>query len=321
MKRFQIQWTRRRLAGVAAAVTGVTVAGLLAVGSAVANSGTAPSTIGSSVRSALGIHRDHAFGRGGPGMRGIGGDHAAIVAKALGIDEATLRSELQSGKSIAALAKEKNVETAVIVNALLEPRKSDLAQRVTDSKMTQAQADAILGGEKARIELMLEGVLPMGGMSGRMGKGGLGGPEMMTAAAAALGVDEATLRTELRSGKSLAAVAKAKNVDVAKVIAAVVEERKADIAQHVKDGDLTQAQADKMLTDLEARVTEMVNSPLPMGGSGRGGRGGHGDHEGRGGRSGHGGRGGRGGHGFFGFGPGAEKQPTPTPASTSGQGG
>lgn len=320
-----IQWTRRRLAGVAVAVTGVAVAGILAIGSAVANSGAAPSALGAN----FGFMQDHMNGRGGPGMRGGmhggmrgDGEHMAIVAKALGIDEAALRTELQGGKTIAALAQEKGVEKAAIVTALLEPRKADLAQRVTDGKMTQAQADAILGGEKARIELMLDQTMPKNGpMGGRMGKGGaggIGGPETMAAVATVLGIDEAALRTELQGGKSIADVAKAKNVDVAKVIAAIVDERTADIAQHVKDGDLTQAQADAQLKDLAARVTAMVDNAMPMRGKGgHMGQGGRGGHMGKGGRGGHMGQGGR---GWFGFGPG-DAAPTATPAPTSGQGG
>jgi hypothetical protein len=312
-----IQWTRRRLAGVAVAVTGVAVAGILAIGSAVANSGAAPSALGAN----FGFMQDHMNGRGGPGMRGgmHGGEHMTIVAKALGIDEAALRTELQGGKTIAALAQEKGVEKAAIVTALLEPRKADLAQRVTDGKMTQAQADAILGGEKARIELMLDQTMPkngpMGGRMGPGGRGGLGGPETMTAVATVLGIDEVALRTELQGGKSIADVAKARNVDVAKVIAAIVDERTADIAQHVKDGDLTQAQADAQLKDLEARVTAMVDNAMPMRGKGgHMGQGGRGSHMGKGGRGGHMGQGGR---GWFGFGPG-DAAPTATP---SGQGG
>lgn len=95
----------------------------------------------------------------------------------------------------------------------------------------------------------------------------------LAVAATALGMTEADLRTELEAGKSIAQVAEAKNVDLQKVIDALVAERKEHIATHVAEGKLTQAQADAQLADVEARVTEMVNKTgLPM----KGGKGGHG---------------------------------------------
>ena len=94
----------------------------------------------------------------------------------------------------------------------------------------------------------------------------------LSVAADALGMTEAELRTELEAGKSIAQVAEAKNVDVQTVIDALVTERKAHIATHVAEGKLTQEQADKLLADLETRITEMVNNVgVPMG-KGHGGK-------------------------------------------------
>jgi hypothetical protein len=98
-------------------------------------------------------------------------------------------------------------------------------------------------------------------------------------AAAALGMTEAELRTELSAGKSIAQVAEAKGVALQTVIDALVDAREAHIAAHVAEGKLTQAEADRILADLETRVTEMVNKtglPSRDGHGGRGGRGMHG---------------------------------------------
>jgi hypothetical protein len=86
---------------------------------------------------------------------------------------------------------------------------------------------------------------------------------------------ESDLRTQLRSGKSLAAVAKGRGVDVQKVVDALVAEAKQRLADAVKNGRLTQAQADQRLKNLTARITAKVNATRPDG-PGRFGPGGFG---------------------------------------------
>jgi hypothetical protein len=74
------------------------------------------------------------------------------------------------------------------------------------------------------------------------------------AAAKALGMTPEQLFTELHSGKSLSDIATAKGVDLQKVYDAMnadrVEAMKAAIQQAVKDGTMTQAQADWLLQGL-----------------------------------------------------------------------
>jgi hypothetical protein len=118
----------------------------------------------------------------------------------------------------------------------------------------------------------------------------------LEAAAKVLGLSAEELKTELAT-KSLADIAKAKGVEIAKVTDALVAEFKSHLDEEVASGKHTQAEADAKLAEFTTRVTEMVNNVRPARGpEGRGpeGRG----SEGRGPR-GHGGPGmGRGmGHG------------------------
>ena len=105
---------------------------------------------------------------------------------------------------------------------------------------------------------------PGPGHRGGKGKHGVG----LATAAKAIGISEADLQTALRNGHSVAQVAQAKGVDPVKVITALVEEPKAKLAEEVKAGRITQAQADEHLADLQARITEHVNR---SGGPGKGG--------------------------------------------------
>ena len=95
------------------------------------------------------------------------------------------------------------------------------------------------------------------------------GPKL-EAVAKVLGLSAEELKTELAT-KSLADVAKAKGVDIAKVTDALVAEFKAHLDEEVASGEHTQAEADAKLAEFKTRVTDMVNNVRPAGGpEGRG---------------------------------------------------
>ncbi|MEY2476457.1 MAG: hypothetical protein QOG87_1772 [Actinomycetota bacterium] len=99
---------------------------------------------------------------------------------------------------------------------------------------------------------------------GRGGPGGcFGGGHGLDAAATALGMTDEELRTELQAGKTIAQVAQAENVDVQKVIDAMVAATNAHIDQAVADGRLTQAEADAKKADVVERTTTKVNEGRP----------------------------------------------------------
>jgi len=102
-------------------------------------------------------------------------------------------------------------------------------------------------------------------------------PQILAAAAEALGMTEAELVTELQAGKSIKQVADAKNKDIDAVIAKMTAAMKAHLDEEVASGEHTQAEADAKLAEFKTRVTEMVNQVgMPHGKGGHGGRGGHG---------------------------------------------
>jgi len=140
--------------------------------------------------------------------------------------------------------------------------KSALSGLVDDGSLTQEQADEV--------------ATTLGDAG--LGRGGHHGGDRigLETAADALGLTEAELRTALEpDGTSLADVAQDRGVDVGTLVDALVQAQQDRIAQAVEDGRLTQAEADQRLADLEARVTERVNSDDPV--RGHHGRGGHAD--------------------------------------------
>ena len=84
------------------------------------------------------------------------------------------------------------------------------------------------------------------------------------------------LRTQVRSGKTLAQIATTQKVDIKLVIDSIVTNIKTYIAEELASGEITQAQADKKLANVTTKVTEMVNNLPPARGErglGRGERG------------------------------------------------
>jgi DNA-binding CsgD family transcriptional regulator len=225
----------------------------------------------------------------------------AEAATALGMTEAELKTELQAGKSIADVAKAKNIDLDTVIAKLTTAFKAHLDEEVASGKHTQAEADAKLAEFKTRITSMVNASgLPMhGGKGGHgpEGKGGHGPQKFATAQlATTLKLTEAELQTQLKSGKTIKQIAEAQNVDIADVKTTLTADFKAHLDEEVASGEHTQAEADAKLAEFKTRLDDMVNGVRPVGG-----KGGHGPE----GKGGHGGRGHGGRHGDM---PGAPAQ-------------
>lgn len=109
-------------------------------------------------------------------MTSTGGMHTLVwdaLANALGLTTDELYAELNSGKTLAALAEEKGLDRAALVAELESTHQAGLAQAVADGVLTQEQADAMLSHMAGRYEWMLDnmgaGYGMMGGRGGMMG--------------------------------------------------------------------------------------------------------------------------------------------------------
>lgn len=158
------------------------------------------------------------------------------------------------GAIVAPVAASAATSGGTTVSQRLTAIKNALAGLVKDGTLTQAQAD--------KVATTLDSKLPerqFGGHGMRMGAG-------LDEAASIIGISEAELRTQLQSGKTLAEVAKAEGMSESTLVNKLVAAAKTRLADAVKAGRLTQAQADQMTTDLQERITDMVTRSGPMGG-------------------------------------------------------
>ncbi|MCL4241646.1 MAG: hypothetical protein KJ048_09860 [Dehalococcoidia bacterium] len=152
--------------------------------------------------------------------------------------------------------------------AALETRLTDA---VANGKITQEQADTILADAPARIDEFLAAPALAPGDGMKHGFGGIAGNVVATVAGV-LGIDEESLKAELREGNTIAEIA---GDQTQAVIDALVAEANAKIDQAVADGKITQERADAMKANTVERITTLVNEGGPIGRGGhRGGPGG-----------------------------------------------
>ena len=117
-------------------------------------------------------------GRGGAGgaghsQRGVGGGSGSLDAAAtyIGITAADLRTQLDAGKTLAAIATANGKTVDGLKAALTTAAKTDLDAAVTAGKLTQAQEDQILATLPTRLDAEINQA-----HSGGPGDGFPGGP-------------------------------------------------------------------------------------------------------------------------------------------------
>jgi hypothetical protein len=207
------------------------------------------------------------FGRlGGFGM----GANIAAVTSYLGISAATLASDLRSGKTLAQIADSTAGKSAAgLIQTLVTKAQTQLAAALTAGKLTQSQSDAISTNLTPAITNIVNGTFPAGMRPGGFKPNpgfsrGFGPGASLATAATYLGISAATLKTDLKSGKTLAQIADATTGKSSTgLIQALVAEQQADLAAAVKAGKLTQAQSDALSANLTQRVTALVNGTPP----------------------------------------------------------
>jgi hypothetical protein len=190
---------------------------------------------------------------GGHTVRGVadhrgphrGGDLEA-AASYLGIGVDALLAQLRSGKTLSQVADSTSGKsTAGLVAALVAHEKQELADAVKAGRLSQSQADTIAATLTQRVNAFVT----RSGMGPRFGRAPHHGG--IETAATYLGISEAALLDQLRSGKTLAQIA---NATSGKSASGLVDALVADATKRFG----TAAPA-----DLRARITRLVNGQLP----------------------------------------------------------
>jgi polyhydroxyalkanoate synthesis regulator phasin len=137
---------------------------------------------------------------------------------------------------------------------------------VSDGTINQDQEDKIIQAFKDAKPEKAQGQGQGQGPLGRRGRGAAPGQilkGMVGVAADTIGVQPSDLANELRSGKSVADVATAHNVDPQTVVQAIVDAGNKKVDEAVTNGKLTPAQGDKIKSRLSDAATKFVNHTRP----------------------------------------------------------
>ena len=191
-------------------------------------------------------------------IAGVTAVAAALVGGGAAIAADRLSPTQESDAVVADAAKQLGVDASKLDAALKRALENRVDAAVTAGQMTKAQGDEL----KARIaagEVPLIGIGPGRGFH----KAGHDVADL-DAAASYLGITEAALETSLNDGSTLADIAKEKGKSVDGLKDALVAAAKADLAQAVTDGRLTEAQQTKILADLSDRIDDLVNGQLRL---------------------------------------------------------
>jgi ribosomal protein S20 len=247
--------------GAAVAVAGGLVVGGVAGGYVISQAATSSPSASASPSTAA-PHSGHPGFGGGPAART---QDMQQVAGAIGITTTQLQTEMSAGKTIAAIAKEHNIDAATVVSTLVTDENSEIDDAVTAGTITSAQAAQMKTQTTQRVTDMVNGTKPA------HGPGGPGGPRGMRAEdqqviATAIGITATQLQTELSAGRTVAAIATDHNVTAATVVNALVSSENSEIDKSVSSGQITAAQGAQEKTQTQQRVTDEVNGTRPAGG-------------------------------------------------------
>jgi hypothetical protein len=92
------------------------------------------------------------------GMRGGpqgSGKSAAAIASVLKLTEAELKTQVQSGKTLAQIATAQSVSVQSVIDVLVADMQAHIAEEVASGEMTQAQADTKLAGVTTKVTEMV----------------------------------------------------------------------------------------------------------------------------------------------------------------------
>jgi lambda repressor-like predicted transcriptional regulator len=179
----------------------------------------------------------------------------------LKLDKEQLQSKLKDGKSLADVAKEQGVSTDELVSLLTKQEEERLAAAVKEGKLTQEQADKLKENIAERVKHFVENTHPgKGFVKFRALFPGFGDNEELLDL---LKLDKEQLQSKLKDGKSLADVAKEQGVSTDELVSLLTKQEEERLAAAVKEGKLTQEQADKLKENIAERVKHFVENTHP----------------------------------------------------------
>lgn len=224
----------------------VTLLASLGIGSEASAATTSPSSMTTTVMPVdhTKTHKDHHA----PYRMAYINDAAQILK----MDKVTLYNELKSGKSLADVAKEKNVSAEELKKGLQSALGTRLDKAVQKGQITVEQKKEILLRSSQHMDQLInhKGLYhPRHGLKGYL----------WNETAKILKLDPKTLAVKLKSGKSIAEIAKEQGMSPAEFKQKLLDAENVHLDQAVKNGNLTKEKKQEIINKTKSHIDEWIN--------------------------------------------------------------
>ena len=210
--------------------------------------------------------QDRPRGRQGPG-NGLLAEAAKLVQEQTGLTPQEIRQQLAQGKTLEQVITDNGGDVEAVIKGIVDAATERINQAVTDGKLPQARADEMLKNLESTVRTLITGGERADGMRPNAARPLIELTQILLEQA---GLEPQQVREGLRSGKTIADLITVAGGNVQAVIDGTVKAATDRINEAVKNGNLEQARADEMLSNLETAVTRLVNGTRNPGGDGMG---------------------------------------------------
>lgn len=194
------------------------------------------------------------------GMKDFQQNHAKLL-ELLKMDAETFKKEMKSGKTLAAIAKEHGVSEQNLTDFITKQMTQGIDDGVKAGRLTADQAAKMKTDMPSRIADMINGKGPIHkGPGPRPGHGPFDDTKLLEL----LKLDKDTLRTEIKSGKTLAAIAGEHGVSEQELKDFFTSQMTQRIEEDVKAGRLPADRAEEMKAHIADHVNDMISGKGPM---------------------------------------------------------
>lgn len=185
-------------------------------------------------------------------------DNAALLAF-LKIDAATLKSELQAGKTLAAIAGERGISRQQLRDFMTYQMTQKIDQAVAAGKIAADKAYEIKVNIAGRVDAIIDG--QGGKFIHKTHRAHFADDGKLLSL---LKIDKETLVSEIKAGKTLVAIAGERGVSRQQLKDFMVANMAQRLDERVAAGDITAERADEIKAGMAERVDAMLDGKGPV---------------------------------------------------------
>ena len=193
------------------------------------------------------------------------------VEQATGLTQQQLATELDGTKTLTDIVTEHNADPAAVQAAAKTTLTSDINAAVTAGKITQAQADKFTARLDPLLSTLMNRKFNLDRKADKIQRllHGVAVNSLIQHTAKATKLSARQIVQDLHNGQTLAQIAQANNADMTLIVSATTTDLMNRINKLVKAGKLQQDQATTLINALPTALTQIMNEPNPLQGTGR----------------------------------------------------